>query len=53
LLIGIGIAWWAHEFRGASWRVLVPAVLVLAGVLMLVARRPGIPERRRGKDESS
>jgi hypothetical protein len=45
-LIAVGAAWWAHEFRGASWRVLIPALLVLLGVLMLVARTDRIPERR-------
>jgi len=48
-LIATGIAWWAHEFRDASWRVLIPALLVLLGALMLVARRPNIPDKRAPK----
>ena len=46
VLIAVGIAWWAHEFRGVSWRALIPALLVLTGALMLAARHPAIPERR-------
>ena len=45
-LIAVGVAWWAHEFRNASWRVLIPALLVLLGGLMLVARNPRIPDKR-------
>jgi hypothetical protein len=45
-LIAVGVAWWAHEFRNVSWRVLIPALLVLLGVLMLVARGERIPERK-------
>jgi hypothetical protein len=48
-LIAAGIAWWAHEFHDASWRVLIPALLVLLGALMLVARRPNIPDKRAPK----
>lgn len=48
-LIATGIAWWAHEFRDISWRVLIPALLVLLGALMLVARRPNIPDKRASK----
>lgn len=45
-LIAVGLAWWGHEFRNVSWRVLIPALLVLLGALMLAARNPRIPERR-------
>lgn len=45
-LIAVGIAWWGHEFRSVSWRVLIPALLVLLGALMLVARNPRIPDKR-------
>lgn len=48
-LIATGIAWWAHELRDVSWRALIPALLVLLGALMLVARRPGIPDKRAPK----
>ena len=49
LLIAAGLAWWAHEFQGVSWRLLIPALLVLAGVLMLGARHPRLPEKRTPK----
>jgi hypothetical protein len=45
-LIGVGIAWALHERYRIQWSVLIPALLVWLGVLMLVARRPGIPDRR-------
>jgi hypothetical protein len=48
-LIATGIAWWAHEFHDVSWRVLIPALLVLLGALMLVARRPTIPDKCASK----
>jgi hypothetical protein len=46
LLIGVGAAWLLHDQYRVSWSVLIPVMLVLIGVLMLVARRPGVPERR-------
>lgn len=45
-LIASGIAWALHERWRVTWTVLVPTLLILLGVLMLVARRPDIPERR-------
>jgi hypothetical protein len=48
-LIAVGAAWWAHEFQRVSWRGLIPALLVLLGILMLVARTDRIPERRAKK----
>jgi hypothetical protein len=48
-LVAVGISWWAHEFRNVSWRALIPALLVLLGLLMLVARGERIPERRTKK----
>ena len=49
-LIAAGAAWALNERRGVSWLVLVPAMFVVVGVLMLLARSPLIPERsaRRG-----
>jgi hypothetical protein len=45
-LIAVGASWWAHEIRNVTWRALIPALLVLLGVLMLVARNPRFPERK-------
>ena len=44
-LIASGIAWALHEHWRVTWAVLIPSLLILLGVLMLVARRPNIPER--------
>jgi hypothetical protein len=46
-LIGAGIAWALHDRWRVSWFALVPALLILLGVFMLVARHPGIPEQSR------
>lgn len=46
LLIAIGLAWAAHDQYRTSWSLLTPLLLVLAGILMLIARNPAIPERR-------
>jgi hypothetical protein len=48
-LVAIGLAWLAHDQYRLSWSIIVPLMLVLLGVLMLVARSPSIPDRRRGK----
>ena len=45
LLIGVGISWLLHDQYRVSTSVLIPSMFVLAGVLMLIARSPGIPER--------
>ncbi len=45
-LIAIGIAWIVHDRYRTSYGVIVPAMLVILGALMLVARSPSIPERR-------
>jgi hypothetical protein len=45
-LMATGAAWALHEFQRIDWRYLIPALLVVLGTLMLVARRPGIPERK-------
>jgi len=45
-LIAIGIAWLAHDRYGTPWRYIVPAMLVLLGALMLIARSAHVRERR-------
>jgi uncharacterized membrane protein YhhN len=45
-LIASGISWALHDRGRVSWTALVPALLIVLGVLMLFARRPNIPERR-------
>jgi hypothetical protein len=45
-LITSGIAWALHDRWHVTWFVLLPTLLILLGVLMLIARRPNIPERR-------
>jgi hypothetical protein len=46
ILIASGIAWTLHDQWHVTWFVLMPMLLVLLGVLMLIARRGTIPERR-------
>jgi hypothetical protein len=46
ILIASGIAWALHDRWHVTWFVLLPILLVLLGVLMLIARRENIPERR-------
>jgi hypothetical protein len=45
ILIATGIAWALHDRWRVTWFVLLPTLLVLLGILMLIARRPNIPER--------
>ena len=45
-LMATGAAWALHEFQRVEWKFLVPALLVVLGTLMLVARNPNIPERK-------
>jgi hypothetical protein len=52
-LIAIGIAWVIHDRYRTSYALIVPAMLVILGVLMLVARSPSIPQRRTRVDKSS
>jgi hypothetical protein len=51
-LIAAGIAWALHDRAGVSWFVLVPALLIILGVLMLVARSPRIPESRSAAERA-
>ena len=46
-LIVIGIAWGLRDQYRVSWSLIIPTLLVVLGVLMLIARNPSIPERRR------
>ena len=46
ILIASGIAWALHDRWHVTWLVLLPVLLVLLGVLMLIARRANIPDRR-------
>ena len=45
-LIATGAAWALHEFQRVDWKYLIPVLLVVLGSLMLVARNPGIPDRK-------
>ena len=48
-LIAIGSAWLARDQYHTSWSLILPLLLVLLGSLMLLARNPAIPERRKAK----
>jgi hypothetical protein len=48
-LIASGIAWALHDRWRVTWTVLIPTLLIVLGVLMLIARRPSIPERRSNR----
>lgn len=52
-LIAIGVMWWVHDQYHTRWSLLVPILLILIGALMLVARRPEIPDRRGKRDAGS
>jgi hypothetical protein len=45
-LIAVGIGWWLRDQYRVSWTLIISALLVVLGVLMLIARNPGIPEKR-------
>ena len=49
-LIAVGIAWWLHDQYRLRWTLLVSALLIVVGVLMLIARQPGIPDKRGDSD---
>jgi len=46
--MSIGIAWLVHDRYRTSFGIIVPAMLVVLGVLMLIARSAAIPDRRAG-----
>ncbi len=45
-MIASGVAWALHDRSRVSWTVLIPSLLIVLGILMLIARNPGIPVRR-------
>ena len=47
-LVAVGIGWWLRDQYRVSWTLIISALLVVLGVLMLIARSPGIPEKRSG-----
>jgi hypothetical protein len=46
-LIAVGGAWLMHDRYGTHWRFIIPALLVLLGALMLIARSSKVPDRTR------
>ena len=50
-LIASGVAWAVNDRWRVKWIVLIPTLLILLGVLMLIARRANIPERRARRDQ--
>ncbi len=52
LLIAMGVATYMHQHEGWGWRVLIPAMLILAGVLLLLAHSGRLPEPGRRSDHS-
>lgn len=47
LLILAGILSFCRQYYGFGWRFMIPIMLISAGVLMLIARSPSIPESHR------
>jgi hypothetical protein len=47
LLMAVGAAWLLHDQYRVSWSVMIPSILILLGALMLLARSPRIPDKRR------
>jgi hypothetical protein len=46
LLILAGLLSFFHQYYALGWRFMIPVMLISAGLLMLVARSPSIPESR-------
>ena len=46
LLILAGLLSFFRQYYGLGWRFIVPVMLIAAGIVMLVARSPAIPESR-------
>ena len=44
-LVAIGVAWFVHDRYAASWRLIVPVMLVVLGALMLIARSRHVRNR--------
>src|SRR4029450_10278927 len=51
ILIAMGGDWALNDRYRVSWSLLIPALLVLLGVLMLIARSAAIPHKRRVRDQ--
>lgn len=47
MLIAVGGAIWLHDTYRLRWWLLMSVLLIIVGILMLIARDPRIPERRR------
>lgn len=46
LLILAGLMSFLRQYHALGWRFIIPVMLIAAGILMLVARSPAIPESR-------
>lgn len=46
LLILAGVLSFFRQYHALGWRFIVPIMLISAGVFMLIARSPSIPESR-------
>jgi hypothetical protein len=46
LLILAGVLAFFRQYHALGWRFIIPIMLISAGVLMLIARSPSIPESR-------
>lgn len=46
LLIMAGILSFFHQYYALGWRFMIPVMLIAAGLFMLAARSPSIPESR-------
>ncbi len=52
ILIFAGLAWLAVQQRLVAWHLVWPLGAILLGILLFIARLPGIPERRSAKRKS-
>lgn len=46
ILILAGLLSFFRQYYGLGWRFVVPIMLIAAGIFMLIARSPAIPESR-------
>lgn len=46
LLILAGLLSFLRQYQALGWRFIIPIMLIAAGVFMLIARSPSIPESR-------
>jgi hypothetical protein len=46
LLLLAGLLSFCRQYYALGWRFIIPLMLIAAGVLMLIARSPSIPESR-------